>query len=85
MSAASHLFIFRFQTSNQDTPLMVKRALFGNDVSEHAYHLNYQNRRADWEYRQPGEDRATLYGSESETLGILNLGNLIPAHRRLPV
>jgi superoxide dismutase, Fe-Mn family len=34
---------------NQDTPLMDgKRALFGNDVWEHAYYLQYQNRRADY-------------------------------------
>jgi len=34
---------------NQDTPLMDgRRALFGNDVWEHAYYLNYQNRRADY-------------------------------------
>lgn len=34
---------------NQDSPLMDgKRALFGNDVWEHAYYLNYQNRRADY-------------------------------------
>jgi superoxide dismutase, Fe-Mn family len=34
---------------NQDTPLMDgKRALFGNDVWEHAYYLSYQNRRADY-------------------------------------
>ena len=34
---------------NQDTPLMDgKRVLFGNDVWEHAYYLNYQNRRADY-------------------------------------
>jgi Fe-Mn family superoxide dismutase len=34
---------------NQDTPLMYdKRVLFGNDVWEHAYYLNYQNRRADY-------------------------------------
>jgi Fe-Mn family superoxide dismutase len=34
---------------NQDTPLMEgKRALFGNDVWEHAYYLTYQNRRADY-------------------------------------
>ncbi|MTW18715.1 superoxide dismutase [Rhodoplanes serenus] len=34
---------------NQDTPLMDgKRALFGNDVWEHAYYLTYQNRRPDY-------------------------------------
>ncbi|MCP9627809.1 superoxide dismutase [Rhodopseudomonas palustris] len=34
---------------NQDTPLMDgKRVLMGNDVWEHAYYLNYQNRRADY-------------------------------------
>jgi superoxide dismutase, Fe-Mn family len=35
--------------SNQDTPLMDgRRAIMGNDVWEHAYYLNYQNRRADY-------------------------------------
>jgi Fe-Mn family superoxide dismutase len=34
---------------NQDTPLMDgKRILMGNDLWEHAYYLNYQNRRADY-------------------------------------
>ena len=34
---------------NQDTPLMDgKRVLFGNDLWEHAYYLNYKNRRLDY-------------------------------------
>lgn len=34
---------------NQDTPLMDgERVLFGNDVWEHAYYLNYQNRRGEY-------------------------------------
>ena len=34
---------------NQDSPIMDgKRALFGNDVWEHAYYLSYQNRRPDY-------------------------------------
>jgi Fe-Mn family superoxide dismutase len=35
--------------SNQDSPLLdSKRVLFGNDVWEHAYYLDYRNRRDDY-------------------------------------
>jgi superoxide dismutase, Fe-Mn family len=36
-------------TPNQDSPIMTgDRPILGNDLWEHAYYLNYQNRRADY-------------------------------------
>lgn len=47
LSAAGKLIVT--STPNQDSPLMMGHTpLMGIDVWEHAYYLNYQNRRADY-------------------------------------
>jgi Fe-Mn family superoxide dismutase len=61
---------------NQDTLLTDgKRVLFGNDVWEHAYYLNYQNRRPDylkawWNTVNWGKIAERYAAAKAGTLGI---------------
>jgi superoxide dismutase, Fe-Mn family len=61
---------------NQDNPMMDgKRALLGNDVWEHAYYLNYQNRRADylkawWNTISWGKVAERYAAAKAGTLGV---------------
>jgi superoxide dismutase, Fe-Mn family len=61
---------------NQDSPIMDgKRALMGNDVWEHAYYLNYQNRRADylkawWNVVNWSKVAERYSAAKSRTLGV---------------
>ncbi len=61
---------------NQDNPIMDgKRALMGNDVWEHAYYLNYQNRRADylkawWNTVNWGKVAERYAAARTSTLGV---------------
>jgi Fe-Mn family superoxide dismutase len=61
---------------NQDSPIMDgKRVLFGNDVWEHAYYLNYQNRRPDylkawWNTVNWGKVSERYAAAKAGTLGI---------------
>jgi superoxide dismutase, Fe-Mn family len=61
---------------NQDTPLMDgKRVLFGNDVWEHAYYLQYQNRRPDylkawWNVVNWGKVGERYAAAKAGTLGV---------------
>ena len=52
-----------------------KRVLFGNDVWEHAYHLNYQNRRAGylktwWKTVNWAKIAQRYTAAKAETLGV---------------
>jgi integrase len=63
---------------NQDSVLMDgKRALFGNDVWEHAYYLHYQNRRADyskaWWNVVDWNALNERYAAAGETGGVMSL------------